>query len=306
MSPHTTWKLLLLQHCLWPLPWWEVLKVSIWHPGSYLGSLRTQNRKSRLIPISVTLHTYHHLYYKENFFKGMEFSEFDTCYDLSKEGHRLNFSLHLWLWSPFWSLLDEIVLSLTVFFRIFKDWSLREASFGVSDLKLSDYRWVQRFWHIKVQQVLTFILKQKVEVGDVAWVTLQANFNLHWTRMYLIFTPIWTHQELHKKLHLGDGSIEQTQCALSSDKPRRVNQWDLKVQCNLRSDVFQSNFSALFLQIKWKKLRQNDQVFRCGSRISAQYAPWCLSLVWLLLMSEVTVGFSLTFSLCGGIYMLKN
>lgn len=119
MSPHTTWKLLLLQRCLWPLPQWEVLKVSIWHPGSYLGSLRTQNKKGRLSPVSITPHTYHHLYYKEkyheNFFKEIEFSELNTCYDFYKEGLWLNFSLHMWLWSPFWSLLDEIVLLLTVF-----------------------------------------------------------------------------------------------------------------------------------------------------------------------------------------------
>lgn len=93
-------------------------------------------------------------------------------------------------------------------------------------------------------------------IVDVDWVTLQTNLHLHWTRRFLLFTPIWTHQEHCKKLHLGEGSIEQTQCALSSHKPWRANQWDLKVQCNLQARISQTSL----LSFKWKKkkMRQND------------------------------------------------
>lgn len=160
-------------------------------------------------------------------------------------------------------------------------WSLSRVLLGISDFKKSHYRWVEWFWHFKVQQVLMFFLKQKVHTGDVGWVTLQVNLYLHWTRRYFLFTPRWTHQEPRKKLHLGEGSIEQTQCALSSEKPWRVNQ--LRPQCPVSFAVWcilvKIHYS--FLQIKWKK---TGKAIKYSDVAPEWVHPWCLGLVYFLLI----------------------
>lgn len=135
-------------------------------------------------------------------------------------------------------------------------------------------------------------------IVDVDWVTLQTNLHLHWTRRFLLFTPIWTHQEHCKKLHLGEGSIEQTQCALSSHKPWRANQWDLKVQCNLQARISQTSL----LSFKWKKKKWGKMIC-CGSKIGLQSVPWCANLVWFL---EVNVHSNLLFNLCRGMRWMSS
>lgn len=287
-----------------------MLKAGTWHLPSYLGSLRTQTRKGRLIPTSVTPTHHHHLYYKEKcheaFFKETKYKEHGPCYDLDEEGHR--FSVLAWVcqsdlpFGPYWLKL----CFLKLFFRMFMSWSLSRALLGISDFKKSHHRWVEWFWHFKVQQVFTFFSKQKVHTGDVGWATLQANLYLHWTRRYFLFTPTWTHQELRKKLHLGEGSIEETQCALSSEKPWRVNQmrpqspvsfavWciPVKIHCSLSAN-------------QMEKTRQNDQVFRCGSRMSASVVSESCLFSAHNAAQEVSIGFHFTFNLCRNIYMLKK
>lgn len=257
-----------------------MLKAGTWHSPSYLGSLPTQTRKVRLNSTSVTPPHHHHLYYKEKCYeaslKETKYREHGPCYDLDKEGHWL--SVLAWVresdlpFGPYWLKL----CFLKLFFRIFMSWSLSRVLLGISDFKKSHYRWVEWFWHFKVQQVLMFFLKQKVHTGDVGWVTLQVNLYLHWTRRYFLFTPRWTHQEPCKKLHLGEGSIEQTQCALSSEKPWRVNQ--LRPQCTVSFAVWciPVKIHYSFLQIKWKKKRAKQ------SSIQMWLQNECIRGVWVL------------------------